>query len=100
MLITASFKLLKNGRKLGGDRPHLVVSTNISNNCTVVQPFVDCFVSKVRASALIDSESMISFINNSVQATIDVDEHGFKKFKNEKFVFIAGHPINLHERLS
>ena len=66
MQITVSFELLRDGRKVGGDRghrAHAVVSTNVIDNCTVIHPFVDCFVHQVRVSALIDSGSMKSFIS-------------------------------------
>ena len=63
--INASFKLLKDGRKIGGDRAHPVVSKDIFDECSIIHPFVDCFVDEVRVRALIDSGSMKSFISQS-----------------------------------
>ena len=98
--INASFKLLKDGRKIGGDRAHRVVSKHIFDECLIVHPFVDCFVHEVRVRALIDSGSMKSFISQSVQRTIDFDDRKLNKSKSAKCVSITGHDVNIQGHLS
>ncbi len=88
--INASFKLLKDGQKVGGDRAHPVVSMNFIDNCTM--NFID-------NRALIDSGSMKSFISKSVQRTIDFDDHKLTKSKKEKCVSITGHTVNIQGNL-
>ena len=63
--IISSFKLLKDGWKIGGDRAHPIESTNVIDQNPFIHPFVDCFVDEVRVCALIHSNSgsMKSFIS-------------------------------------
>ena len=91
------FKLLKDGRKVGGDRAHPAVST--IDNSTIFHPYVDCFVDHVRVRALIDSCSMKSFISKSVQRTIDFDDLNLNKTKKEKCALITGHNVNIEGHL-
>ena len=100
MSISASFKLLKDGRKIGGDRAHPVVSTNTIDKCHIIHPFVDCFVDEVRVRALIDSDSMKSFISQSVQRTIDFDDRKLNKLKKAQCVSITGHNVSIQGHLS
>ena len=66
--------------KIGGDRAHADVSNHVIDECSIIHPFVDCFVDEVHVGTL-DSGSIKSFISQSVQRTIDF--HGCKLNKSK-----------------
>ncbi|CAB3982599.1 Hypothetical predicted protein [Paramuricea clavata] len=88
------------GRKVGGNRAHPIVSTNTTDNCTIIHPFVDCFVDQVRVRALIDTGSIKCFVNQTVQRTIDFDDRAIDKTIKQKCVSITGHNVNIQGHLS
>ena len=102
MLHKTSFKLLKNGRNAAGNRAHSVVSSNdnVDVCSTVIHPFVDCFVDKVRVRALVDTGSMKSFLSKSIQRTIDFDDRYIKTFKKANCVSITGHSVHIQGSMS
>lgn len=102
MLRKTPFKLLKNGRNAAGNRAHSVVSSNdnVDVCSTVIHPFVDCFVDKVRVRALVDTGSMKSFLSKSIQRTIDFDDRYIKTFKKANCVSITGHSVHIQGSMS
>ena len=55
---------------------------------------------QVRVRALIERGSMKSFVNQTVQRTIDFDERAIDKTIKQKCVSITGHNVNIQGHLS